>query len=335
MESSETPSRFRHLIKKYDIPAFYIIAFFITWGGWLVIDAMIGYIPPDVVLDQVISEGRYDIIIVSLLLNILAPVSVWGPLISAFVVYRLNYGKAGSRGLLKKIFNWRVAIPWYLAAIGIPIVIKYSSYLLNVWFLGGTFVSDFERVSMLVILMTFFEQLVPAGGQEEVGWSGFAQLRLQQQMPVIPATLVKALLGWVWHLPLYLVFPWNTLYGLDIWIFLIYYVPIAFILTWLFNNTDSVLIPALFHASFNTIGAHALLDFTSMENVTLTTLMIATLTILFVIVAFAKDGKKLTRKELPTIARGEFQEMKDSEKLTSPSFEEHDSGEEMEPSEDE
>jgi membrane protease YdiL (CAAX protease family) len=301
MDSSDTSSRVRQLIKKYDILVFYLIAFLITWGGWTVVDLSISLIPPDAELSQVLSEGRYDLIILSILQNILAPVSVWGPLISAFIVYRVNYGRAGSRGLLKKIFNWRIAIPWYLVAIGIPIVIKYGSYLLNVWFLGGTFVSDFERVSILVILMTFFEQSIPAGGQEEVGWSGFAQLRLQQQFPVIPATLVKALLGWIWHLPLYLVFPWNVLYGLDIWIFLIYYIPLAFILTWLFNNTDGVLIPALFHASFNTIGMHAALGFASMNNVTLTILMLTFLTYLFVVIAFIRDGKNLTRKELPTI----------------------------------
>jgi hypothetical protein len=70
----------------------------------------------------------------------------------------------------------------------VPTLIKYGTFYLNVWFLGGTFVSDFERVSVLVILMTFFfGEFVPSGGQEEAGWTGFAQLRLQQQMPVIPA----------------------------------------------------------------------------------------------------------------------------------------------------
>jgi membrane protease YdiL (CAAX protease family) len=309
MTPSEEPSRLRHLFKKFDILIFYIIAFTITWTGWLVMDTIITCLGGEAHMSQLFFEGHYYLI----LCPFLSMGAVWGPLISAFIVYSVNYGKAGLRELLKKVFNWRVAIPWYLIAIGVPILIKYGAFYFNVWFLGGTFVSDFERVSILVILLKFFEELVPSGGQEEVGWTGFAQLRMQQQFSVIPATLIKALLGWIWHLPLYLVFPWSGVYGSDIWIFLIYYIPTAFILTWLFNNTDSVLIPALFHASFNTIGANASTGFTSMSNVTLTLLVLSALTFLVVILAFIKDGKNLTKKELPTFAPAHFQEMKNSE----------------------
>jgi membrane protease YdiL (CAAX protease family) len=226
---------------------------------------------------------------------------------------------------LKKVFNWRVALPWYIIAIGVPIFIKYGPFYLNVWFLGGTFVSDLERVSILLILTQFFENLIPSGGQEEVGWTGFAQLRLQQRLPVIPATLIKALMGWVWHLPLYLFFTWSGIFGADIWSFLMYYIPLAFIYTWLFNNTDSILIPALFHATFNTIGAFSLSNYTSWDNVSITMIILCALSYLIVIIAFIKDGKNLTRKALPTLTPAQIQETEGSEKMGTPSFEEHNS----------
>ena len=128
---SESFSKMQMLFKKYDILMFYILTLLITWTGWLVIDSLFRFIPSEVDLSQLLSEGRYDIIIASLLVNILAIISVWGPLLSAFIVYRVNYGKAGTRGLLKKVFNWRAAVPWYVIAIGAPIFIKYGAYYLN------------------------------------------------------------------------------------------------------------------------------------------------------------------------------------------------------------
>jgi len=319
------------VFKKYDILIFYIIAFLITWSGWLVMDLVLASFGTERNFVELVAEGYYYMIFYPFL----AIGAVWGPLLSAFIVYRVNYGKAGTRELLKKVFNWRVAIPWYIIAFGVPTLIKYGSFYLNVWFLGGTFVSDFERVSILVILMTFFGELVPSGGQEEVGWTGFAQLRLQQQLPVIPATLIKALMGWVWHLPLYLVFTWSGAFGSDIWFFLLFYIALAFIYTWMFNNTDSILIPALFHATFNTIGTFALTSYTSWDNVTIGLIMFCVIAYLFVIFAFIRDGKNLTRRELPRIVQVQIQELESSEKMTPPSFENHESRERIESTEEE
>ncbi len=324
--SSNAPSHLKVLFKKFDILIFYIIAFLITWGGWSIMDIVLTSFGTEQNFVELVIDGYYYMIFYPFI----AIGAVWGPLLSAFIVYRVNYGKAGTSGLLKKVFNWRVAIPWYLIAFGVPTLIKYGTFYLNVWFLGGTFVSDFERASVLAILVTFFGELVPSGGQEEVGWTGFAQLRLQQQLPVIPATLLKALMGWIWHLPLYLVFTWSGTFGSDIWFFLAFYIALAFIYTWIFNNTDSVLIPALFHATFNTIGTFAFSSSTSWDNVSINLITFCAIAYLIVIIAFIKDGKNLTRKELPTIVPRQFQEQQDSDKLTSPTFEEKNSGEKTE-----
>jgi len=329
--ASNAPSQLKVLFRKFDIPIFYIIAFLITWGGWSIMDIVLASFGTEQNFVELVIDGYYYMIFYPFI----AIGAVWGPLLSAFIVYRVNYGKAGTRGLLKKVFNWRVAIPWYLIAFGVPILIKYGTFYLNVWFLGGTFISDFERASVLAILVTFFGELVPSGGQEEVGWTGFAQLRLQQQLPVIPATLLKALMGWIWHLPLYLVFTWSGAFGSDIWFFLAFYIALAFIYTWIFNNTDSVLVPALFHATFNTIGTFAFTSSTSWDNVSLSLIVFCAIAYLVVIFAFIRDGRNLTRKKLPTIALPQFQEPQLSKKLTAPNFEDHDSGEKIESTEEE
>lgn len=297
--STPESSQIKLIFKKYDIAMFYLIAFALTWIGWLAADRVILKFGTDRNWIELVFEGHLYMILYPFI-AILG--GARGPLVSAFIVYHVNYGKAGSKALLKKVLNWRVSLPWYILAFGLPIFIKYGAFYFNVWFLGGTFVSDLETASLLTILLKFGSDLIPTGGQEEVGWTGFAQLRLQQRTSVVNATLIKAFLGWVWHLPLFLVFSWESSYGKDIWQFLFFYVAVAFILTWLFNNTDSILIPALFHASFNTVGAFAQSSSTSLDASILTVIVLGLLAYIVVVLAFVKFGKNLTRKELPRLA---------------------------------
>jgi membrane protease YdiL (CAAX protease family) len=286
-------------IKKIEFVLFFLLAIGITWTGWYMVDSVImPLVNEDANFEKLIfEEGQYFLILASFL----GTISVFGPAISAFIIIRITEGKKGTHSLLRKILNWRITVTWYAVALIIPIIVKYSSFIINDLFLGGTLSFDVELFLGFSFVFVFFEQLIPSGGQEEIGWVGFVQFRLQERYGVIQTTLIKILMGWVWHLPLYLVFPWVSLYGQDIWLFLWYYIPIGFIYTWLFNNTDSILIPALLHASFNTVGIHALTSYTSTENVVLTVIIMGLLMYIFVGFLFLKYGKNFTRKSLPTI----------------------------------
>ena len=286
-------------MKKIDFVIFFLLAIAITWTGWYMVDSVImPLVNEDANFEKLIfEEGQYFLILASLL----GTISVFGPAMSAFIIIRITEGKIGTNSLLRKIFNWRVTVTWYTVALIIPIIVKYSSFIINDLFLGGTLSFNVELFLSFSFIFIFFENLIPSGGQEEIGWVGFVQLRLQERYGVIQTTLIKILMGWVWHLPLYLVFHWVSQYGQDIWLFLWYYIPIGFIYTWLFNNTDSILIPALLHASFNTVGIHALTGYTSNENVVLTVIIMGLLMYIFVGFLFLKYGKNLARKPLPTI----------------------------------
>ena len=76
---------------------------------------------------------------------------------------------------------------------------------------------------------------------------------------------------------------------------------VAFILTWLFNNTDSVLIPAIFHATFNTIGTYAVSNFTSTTNATISVIVMGIAIWLVVLILFISFGKNFTQKSLPRL----------------------------------
>lgn len=286
-------------IKKLDFVIFFLLAISITWTGWFMIDsAIMPLVNENANFEQLIfEEGQYFLILASFL----GTISVFGPAISAFFVISVTEGRTGTKSLLKKIFNWRVSLIWYFIALGIPIVVKYGSYIINVLFLGGTLSFDVDLFLSFSFVFVFYENLIPAGGQEEIGWLGFVQLRLQERYGVIEATLIKVLMGWIWHLPLYLMLPWVSQYGQNIWLFLWYYIPIGFIYTWLFNNTDSILIPALLHASFNTIGMHALTDYTSYNNVVLIVITIGLLLYIIVGGLLLRYGKNFSKTNLPMI----------------------------------
>jgi membrane protease YdiL (CAAX protease family) len=297
MISSQNNSSINQFIKKNQIILFYLIALGITWIGWYLINLMLlaASTLGSSVEELIFEEKRYDLLLFSIIGNF----SVFGPAIAAFIVTCLVDGKTGVRSLFNKIIRWRVSIIWIVIALGLPLVVKYGSFLFNAVFLGGSLEFDMDR--FLTFVFVFIENLILSGGQEEIGWTGFVQLRLQTQYSVFQATVIKIFMGWIWHLPLYLLFTWASQFGQNILLFLWYYIPIGFIYTWLFNNTDSVLLPALLHASFNTVGIHAITLFSSNETVILTIIIMGLIMYIIVFLIFLKDGLNLTHKKLPEI----------------------------------
>jgi membrane protease YdiL (CAAX protease family) len=87
---------------------------------------------------------------------------------------------------------------------------------------------------------------------EESGWRGFALPHLQTKHTPLIASLILAPVWALWHLPLIgNEFPWPIVPA-----FLVSVAGATFAQTWLFNRTrGSVLLPMLFHATVNTVGA--------------------------------------------------------------------------------
>jgi membrane protease YdiL (CAAX protease family) len=86
---------------------------------------------------------------------------------------------------------------------------------------------------------------------EEMGWRGFALPRLQVRFSALTASLILGVIWTGFHLPLF----WtvgSTQAGQPILGFLLSIVASSVIVTWLYNNTGSLLLVLLFHASVNT-----------------------------------------------------------------------------------
>jgi hypothetical protein len=177
------------------------------------------------------------------------------PMIAALIM-RLFVSKEGLKGSLGLL---RSPI-YYLAALVIPAVFVTAVVFLTtqaVVIPGGGPVGEFRwsEASGFVYLMLMVSALPITlfTFGEEYGWRGYLLPRLLPLGEVRASVLVGVIWG-VWHLPLLLaglnypgVNPW-----LAIIIFTIVTVALSFAYTWFYvASSGSVLIVAIFHASFN------------------------------------------------------------------------------------
>ncbi len=128
------------LIRRHPLPAFFVIAFALTWAT----------VPFGVFMAA-------------------------GPLVAALIVTGVVDGRVGLRELWSRMLRWRVGLRWYAAAILIPLGVGLATGGLNVAL--GASDSPFVRIELSSLVLMFAMRLVvpvfaPVG--EEPGWRGFA-----------------------------------------------------------------------------------------------------------------------------------------------------------------
>ena len=229
-------------IRSNGIVAFFLLAFAISW-------TLNGLV---IVLGVELSWIRW------ILSGFL---SAAGPAIAAVIV--VYVGDNDLREWARGIIDWRVHPKWYAAAIGIPAAIGLGSALLAD-LLGGPI--DFEAFSPAltalvigVILGTFI-----GGGQEEIGWRGFAQPELQERYSGLTTAVIIGVAWGVWHLPLFFDpfaphAQWPLVTQAAWFVGLLGF---SILLSWVYNGTGgSILLAMVMHGSINALpGALVPLD---------------------------------------------------------------------------
>jgi membrane protease YdiL (CAAX protease family) len=176
----------------------------------------------------------------SLLPVVLAPL---GPVLAAVAVSAASEGRAGVSALMSRLAMWRVNPVWYVAAIGLPVLISLLAVMLA-GALGVRTATQFGTVSAFSVAYYIF-----AIG-EELGWRGFALPRLLDRFSAVAASLVLGVAWMAWHLPLFL--PRMMFAGEPLPAHLIVFCASAVLYTWLFHHTGgSVLHAVLFHGTVN------------------------------------------------------------------------------------
>jgi CAAX protease family protein len=204
------------LVRKHPLIAFFVLAYLLTW--WI-----------------------YPLLKFSPLLGIFG---LFGPALAAIVVAAWTEGKAGVKALLSRVVRWRVGIPWYVIALGLPTVLSLATAALA--YLIGE--SGFIRVGALAPIELALFVLVVG---EELGWRGYALPRLLEKRSPLVASLILGVLWGVWHLPTFLV-SGTPQYGLPLTAFVLLTIEYSILMTWVFlHSVGSVLVATLFHGAIN------------------------------------------------------------------------------------
>ncbi|MFB6069957.1 MAG: CPBP family intramembrane glutamic endopeptidase [Halanaeroarchaeum sp.] len=179
--------------------------------------------------------------------SVLAGLGAYGPVVGAALVVWASGGDL--RAWIGQAFRWRVAPKWWLIALALPILVIVGATVIFVLIGGDLVVSGLETVVVYPLLLLY--TLVIGGGQEELGWRGFAQPLLQERFGALWTALLVGLVWATWHAPLFLL-PGATQGGFDFAIYLGSLLAESVILAWLYNSTrGSVLLAGLFHAGNN------------------------------------------------------------------------------------
>jgi uncharacterized protein len=212
---------FRALVRRRELVIFFVLSYLIAWSG----------VPFESFL-------------------------AFSPLLSAIVVVLIAEGLPGLARLGRRVIRWRVHWGWYVAAIGVPLLVYTAATALNM--AAGAAAPSFEQFQpwysvIMVLALGIFN---PTGGPlgEEPGWRGFAQPRLQARLSPLASAAILGLLITCWHLPLVFM-PQFDLTLPDIATTVV----VTFWYVWLFNRTGgSVLLTLIAHATEGTVNIQGL-----------------------------------------------------------------------------
>ncbi len=215
------------------VPTFFVLAFAISWAFW----------------------G----------LAIVAPGTTWagigfygggfGPFIAALITVAV-FGRS-PWDWFKSLWRWRVAPRFWAFAMLFPVGMALAASVIFGTFGGQTDWAD-AAARLALWPAAFATVTLVGGGNEELGWRGFALPALQDHLTPMVATSILGMLWAAWHIPLIAATGggWEAfrMSGAELVPVAITFLSIAthaFWYTWLYNRTGSVLLCILLHGGYN------------------------------------------------------------------------------------
>lgn len=279
-------------IERHPLPAYFTLAFAISWGAVLLVIGGPGGIPGTTEQTET-------------LLPLVVLVMLVGPSVAGILLTGLVHGRAGLRELLSRLTKWRVGARWYaVALLTAPLLVTAVLLALSLSspvFLPGIFTSD-DKASLLLIGIAGG---LAAGIFEELGWTGFAVPRLRLRYGVFATGLVVGVLWGAWH---FLVNIWGSgtssgtfslLLFLPQFLFYVGVLPAYRVLmVWVYDRTGSLLVAMLMHASLT--ASLPLILLPPARGVPLLTSYLVLAAALWVVVAAVAmaNGGQLSRRPL-------------------------------------
>ena len=223
---------------RYSVAAFFILA--MVLGGGTVYLVVQGVLPTGAALASALSAS-----------------------VAGIIMTAVENGRAGLKLMLSRLLIWRVGIGYWLFAFLFLIPAVLLGSLLNP-ILNRDPLSFNNLKPAFDILPMFISFFIVAGLGQELGWTGFLTPRLQARYSALTSCVIRAILGGLWHLPLFLYsrlqhpaladFPysgWIAQKGFLVAIgtmILMFLLPWSIFYSWIFNNTrGSLLLVAVLH----------------------------------------------------------------------------------------
>lgn len=224
----------KNFASRHPVITFFFLAYAITWIVWAPISY--GYV-------RGLIELSPSIIVLYI-------TGSFGPLLSAAIVTSLT-GKS-LRAWFSQALRWRVPVQWWLTAFFLPILLYALMAGIHI-LLGGKF-NPSEVAPLWSLPAGFLSVFLWGGGNEELGWRGFALPRLQDRFSPLMSSLIIGVVWTLWHAPPGIIELGFVNWAVDFPFYMITVTGISIVVTWLYNRSGgSVLLTMVFHASVNVV----------------------------------------------------------------------------------
>jgi len=217
------------LVARHSTLAFVGLTLCLSWGWWFGVASLVGGEVPELL---VLPGG-------------------FGPAVAAIAVARAS---GDLDALFARLRRARTARRWYLLALVLPpaamgiAVLGYAA-------VGGPLAPERLPGAVLGYPLAVVALALVGGGQEEIGWRGYALPTLQATYGPLAASAVLGVVWAVWHAPLFLLGNAPSASG-AFGLYLPLVVAFSVVFTWAFNRTGgSVPLLMLLHGGVNAAGS--------------------------------------------------------------------------------
>jgi membrane protease YdiL (CAAX protease family) len=215
-------------IKRKPVASYFMMVFLISWGG------------------SILGGGAYLLQEIAMTMEDFLPMGIamiGAPALVGILMTYVCDGRQGLRGLFARLKKWRVPGRWYATLLIFPILILAVLIPLSI-LLTPKLTPTFFPIGILMGLV--------AGFFEEIGWMGFAYPKMRLRLSVLRASIILGLFHALWHMAAD--FLGNFLsFGLNWFLyfaaFFVFVVALRIIIAWVYENTGSLLLACLVHAS--------------------------------------------------------------------------------------
>ncbi|MEL7199852.1 MAG: CPBP family intramembrane glutamic endopeptidase [Pseudomonadota bacterium] len=178
-----------------------------------------------------------------------------GPSISAAITVFVFDGPTALARLLSRIVLWQVPLGWYAFALLLVPFSDLVARLLFSWISPIGIELDFSNARTLLLVVPF--AFVSGAFAEELGWRGFFQPTLREDLSLLATGVVIGVVWALWHTPLFFTQVGSFVSGTgptaqSVLFYLAFSILLSWCMAWQGEYTrQSVFLAYLFHVSVN------------------------------------------------------------------------------------